>query len=64
MNGTEKEKVQEKETGDVFQVSSHAETFEALYIAFMWFDRKDVSDSIQQLLTTKADHGIGCNEKM
>ena len=49
MNSNEKEGEEETETGDVCQVPFHAEAFEALDVAFKWFERQDESDPIQLL---------------
>lgn len=38
LNSNEKEDEKETETGDVCQVPSHAEAFEALDVAFKWFE--------------------------
>ncbi|CAH2105489.1 unnamed protein product [Euphydryas editha] len=45
----EKEDEEETETGDVCQVPSHAEAFEALDVAFKWFERQDESNPMQLL---------------
>lgn len=49
LNSNDREDEEETETGDAFQVPSHAEAFEALDVAFKWFERQDESDPIQLL---------------
>lgn len=49
LNSNEREDEEETETGDIYQVASHAEAFEALDVAFKWFERQDESDPIQLL---------------
>ncbi|XP_050338865.1 jerky protein homolog-like [Bactrocera neohumeralis] len=49
LNNNEREDEEDTETGEVCQVPSHAEAFEALDIDFKWFERQDVSDPIQLL---------------
>ncbi|CAG4996900.1 unnamed protein product [Parnassius apollo] len=49
LNSNEREDEEGTETGDVCQVPSHAEAFEALDVAFKWFERQDESDPIQLL---------------
>ncbi|KAK9882186.1 hypothetical protein WA026_019699 [Henosepilachna vigintioctopunctata] len=49
LNSNEREDEEETETEDVTHVPSHAEAFEALDVAFKWFERQDESDPIQLL---------------
>ncbi|OWR43822.1 jerky protein [Danaus plexippus plexippus] len=49
LNGCENEEKEETETEDECQGPSHAEAFEALEIAFKWFERQEESDSLQLL---------------
>ena len=49
LNGCENEDKEETETEDESQGPSHAEAFEALDIAFKWFERQEESDSLQLL---------------
>ncbi|KAF9420935.1 hypothetical protein HW555_002918 [Spodoptera exigua] len=49
LNSNEREDEEETETGDVCQEPSHAEAFEALDVAFKWFERQDELDPIQLL---------------
>ncbi|XP_061380936.1 uncharacterized protein LOC133319700 [Danaus plexippus] len=49
LNGCENAEKEETETKDECQGPSHAEAFEALEIAFKWFERQEESDSLQLL---------------
>ncbi|OWR54561.1 jerky protein [Danaus plexippus plexippus] len=49
LNGCENAEKEETETKDERQGPSHAEAFEALEIAFKWFERQEESDSLQLL---------------
>ncbi|KAL4717156.1 hypothetical protein ACJJTC_017043 [Scirpophaga incertulas] len=62
LNSNKGEDEEEAEAGDVCQVPSHAKAFEALDVAFKWFERQNESDPIQ-LLTTEAYQGLGREEK-